>query len=154
MPKPNLIRYQEMSQYEQWLLKARVLQRYEDKCDRYEALLYRNVLHNDRMMMEIVIFDCYDYEHSYLYSDPATGERLFLVGDLCRVYCEPTDTDEQCAALVADEMQQRNPNWRECQFFNTSIDTCVSLGRAKDLNQLLCLTDPVIYDNHSVLLPL
>lgn len=52
MPKPNLIRYQEMSQYEQWLLKARALQRYEDKCDRYEALLYRNVLHNDRMMME------------------------------------------------------------------------------------------------------
>lgn len=154
MPKPNLIQYQEMSQYEQWLLGARFLQRYKDERDRYEALLYRNVLHNDRKMMEIVIFDCYDYEHTYLYRDSATRERLFLVSDLCRVYCEPTDTDEQCAALVADEMQQRNPNWRECQFFNTSIDTCVSLGRAKDLNQLLCLTDPVIYDNHSVLLPL
>lgn len=154
MPKPNLIRYQEMSQYEQWLLKARVLQRYEDKRDRYEALLYRNVLHNDRKMMEIVIFDCYDYVHTYLYRDSATRERLFLVSDLCRVYCKSTDTDEQCAALVADEMQQRKPNWRRFQFFNTSIDTCVSLGRAKDLNQLLCLTDPVIYDNHSVLLPL
>lgn len=154
MPKPNLIRYQEMSQYEQWLLKARALQRYEDKCDRYEALLYRNVLHNDRMMMEIVIFDCYDYVHTYLYRDSATRERLFLVSDLCRVYCAPIATDEQCAALVADEMQQREPNWRRYQFSNTSIDTCVSLGRTKDLNYLLCLTDPVIYDNHSVLLPL
>lgn len=154
MPKPNLIRYQEMSQYEQWLLKARVLQRYEDKRDRYEALLYRNVLHNDRKMMEIVIFDCYDYVHTYLYRDSATRERLFLVSDLCRVYCKPTDTDEQCAALVADELQQREPDWRGYQFSNTSIDTCVSLGRAKDLNYLLCLTDPVIYDNHGVLLPL
>lgn len=154
MPKPNLIRYQEMSQYEQWLLKARVLQRYEDKRDRYEALLYRNVLHNDRKMMEIVIFDCYDYVHTYLYRDSATRERLFLVSDLCRVYCKSTDTDEQCAALVADELQQREPDWRGYQFSNTSIDTCVSLGRAKDLNYLLCLTDPVIYDNHSVLLPL
>ncbi len=154
MPKPNLIQYQEMSQYEQWLLKARVLQRYKDKCDRYEALLYRNVLHNDRKMMEIVIFDCYDYVHTYLYRDSATRERLFLVSDLCRVYCKPTDTDEQCAALVADELQQREPDWRGYQFSNTSIDTCVSLGRAKDLNYLLCLTDPVIYDNHSVLLPL
>ena len=154
MPKPNLIQYQEMSQYEQWLLKARVLQRYKDKHDRYEALLYRNVLHNDRKMMEIVIFDCYDYVHTYLYRDSATRERLFLVSDLCRVYCKPTDTDEQCAALVADELQQREPNWRGYQFFNTSIDTCVSLGCAKDLNQLLCLTEPVIYDNHSVLLPL
>ncbi len=154
MPKPNLIQYQEMSQYEQWLLKARVLQRYKDKRDRYEALLYRNVLHNDRKMMEIVIFDCYDYVHTYLYRDSATRERLFLVSDLCRVYCKPTDTDEQCAALVADELQQREPDWRGYQFSNTSIDTCVSLGRAKDLNYLLCLTDPVIYDNHSVLLPL
>lgn len=154
MPKPNLIQYQEMSQYEQWLLKARVLQRYKDKCDRYEALLYRNVLHNDRKMMEIVIFDCYDYVHTYLYRDSATRERLFLVSDLCRVYCKPTDTDEQCAALVADELQQREPDWRGYQFSNTSIDTCVSLGRAKDLNYLLCLTDPVIHDNHSVLLPL
>ncbi len=154
MPKPNLIRYQEMSQYEQWLLKARVLQRYKDKHDRYEALLYRNVLHNDRKMMEIVIFDCYDYVHTYLYRDSATRERLFLVSDLCRVYCAPIATDEQCAALVADEMQQREPNWRRYQFSNTSIDTCVSLGRTKDLNYLLCLTDPVIYDNHSVLLPL
>lgn len=154
MPKPNLIQYQEMSQYEQWLLKAHVLQRYKDKCDRYETLLYRNVLHNDRKMMEIVIFDCYDYVHTYLYRDSATRERLFLVSDLCRVYCKPTDTDEQCAALVADELQQREPDWRGYQFSNTSIDTCVSLGRAKDLNYLLCLTDPVIYDNHSVLLPL
>ena len=153
MPKPKLIQYQEMSQYEQWLLKARVLQRYKDKRDRYEALLYRNVLHDD-MMMEIVIFDCYDYVHTYLYRDSATRERLFLVSDLCRVYCKPTDTDEQCAALVADELQQREPDWRGYQFSNTSIDTCVSLGRAKDLNYLLCLTDPVIYDNHSVLLPL